>query len=673
MSTAPHTSLDTLADALGRVWLDNQLSEAQASGQAAVLVGVHADRLAATHLQALSLAFQSLRTVLMRPSGARDCLPVTAELLDRVSALGCARATLLAEVAWVFPRFFDGCEASRVQALVQRWPAPPGKQAGAAASAQAAEGPAIERVWVDATLCTIHCIEGQHERALACGLRAWELAQQARHAFSGLIVAQNLAFLYLSVGDVEAAEAMLAESLLLQRRCGFSRLGPLINLLLTLLLRRSFDAAAAWLEGEEGQALLGQPHGTSGPMVQALVARVRLAQGRPEDAARLPTFSWAPGSAEPHTLAANRLWVCADVLTGLGRPAEARAQLQAGLQVFEQASVKLLPMNSTQLQRALADACEAAGDLPGALAALRRSQAHCYTWVGQSLRLRMQMLHDAADQGDDGATQRRQQERLAQVERTLQAAQVAQSAQAGEPTALATPPGGHRLLARVTHEVRNPLHGVVWMTSLLMMSDLDERQREYLTLAHSSARVALELCNDVLDLARIDAGKLQLKTEALDLAALLAECSSLYEPAAQAKGLALRWQGDPALPPLVLGDRLRLQQVLMNLLSNATKFTSAGRIDLHVAWLGESLQPQAAAAPTVRLSVTDTGPGVPADLLPRLFEEFEQGGGPAAVGGTGLGLALCRQLVRLMGGDIGVDTQPGQGCSFWCLLPLPRA
>ncbi len=230
----------------------------------------------------------------------------------------------------------------------------------------------------------------------------------------------------------------------------------------------------------------------------------------------------------------------------------------------------------------------------------------------------------------------------------------------------------NKQLLHVTHELRNPMHGVVWMTSMLIMSDLDERQREYLNLAHSSARMALNLCNDVLDLAKLDAGKFELKAAAVDLHALVAECAAVFTVPAQAKGVSLRWHCDPALPTPLLGDGLRLQQVLMNLLSNATKFTERGRIDLAVSWLGGDA---AAGAATVRLSVSDTGPGLPEELMPRLFQEFEQARhpSPASQTGAGLGLALCRQFVHLMGGKIGVDNRPGQGCTFWCLLPLPAA
>lgn len=657
MSNPPWHSLDTLAEAVARAWLDNRLDEAEAQAQADALLAAARRLPELGSLYGLSLGFHALRRVLMRRAGDMTALALTDKHLLAVRALACPRALAVAEAAWAWARVLYVQQRPALVALART---PPGPLPSTA-------GPALERIWPQALRSILLCVEGEHEQALVCGLQAQALAQAAKHAFSSLIVAQGMAFLYLSVGDVEGADVALAEAFAAQRDCGFESPGLALNQLLCLVLSRRFDAAQGLLDA--GFAPAERSFDANRPLWQALVARVRQSQGLLSDTGALPLQPWEPWQpdcTEPHTLAANRLWVCADLLLARGQAAQARLLLEQGLRGFEAAGVSLLPMNATQLQRALADACEASGDLPAALAALRASQRHCFSWVGESLRARLQALHHASAQREapvQGAEPlRRRQRRLDLVDRTLKAASANPAPRQAAP---------HRLLAQVTHEVRNPLHGVVWMTSLLMMSDLDERQREYLQLAQSSANTALALCNDVLDLARLEAGKLPLQKQPLDLCTLLHECTRLHGPAAQAKGLALHTACDPALPARVEGDRLRIQQVLMNLLSNAIKFTERGRIDLRATWTEAA---DAGAHPpgcTVRLSVADTGPGLSEELLPRLFEEFEQAASSAAAGGAGLGLALCKQLVRLMDGELGFDNRPGLGCKFWFDLPLP--
>jgi signal transduction histidine kinase len=657
--------VDAAAAGLAAAWLDSRLTPAQVEAREAAVLAAVACAEDAARLRALAWAFAALRAALFTLGRDGSITAATETALQQVAAVGWPRATRLAEVAWAWARFFDRDSHPQALALLLAQ-----QQSVAADPAYETEVPALERAWLVAALSTLHCVQGEHDQALAYGLRAEALANAADDDMLRAAFAQVLAFVYLSVGDVEGASAIVALGLAAKKRCGIQGIGLPSNVVLTCVLAQRFDDAAQFLiDWPE----LTQPAAYAAlPSLQALVARVRLSQGDLAAAANLPQPGWAPGDREAHATAANRLWLTADVLVGLGRPAQARQQLLDGLAAFEAAGVTLLPMNATQVHRALADACEAVGDLPAAMAALRQSQLHCFTWVGQSMRSRLQALHFAGPADASQALQRRQGRRLKMVQGALAAAyeetQVLQT----------TLDDQHRLLAKLTHEVRNPLQGMVWMTSMLMMSNLDDRQREYLHLADSSARMALSLCNDVLDLAKMDAGEFQLRVEPVALAALVADCAKVFEAPARAKGLALQWQCDPALPPRVLADPLRLQQVLMNLLSNATKFTRAGRIDVDVRWLaagGAAGAAGAGAGPTVRLAVADTGDGVPEDLMPRLFQEFaqaESASGPLQ-GGSGLGLALCRQFVRLMGGEIGVDNRPGRGCTFWCLLPLQAA
>ena len=239
----------------------------------------------------------------------------------------------------------------------------------------------------------------------------------------------------------------------------------------------------------------------------------------------------------------------------------------------------------------------------------------------------------------------------------MQALQGAQNPQA--------PDTATRLLAHVSHEMRNPLNGVLGMIALLQMSELSEAQRRQLQLADSSARMALTLCNDLLDLAKIDAGRLEIRPAPCLLTQALDEVVQTFLPSAQFKGVELRLELDATLHEQVLLDRLRLQQVLMNLVANAIKFTRRGHVLLSVRWV------QAPSGGRLRVEVSDTGIGIAPHEQDRLFQEFSQANGSveAEFGGTGLGLALCRKLVRAMGGHIDLSSTPGQGSCFWFEIP----
>jgi signal transduction histidine kinase/CheY-like chemotaxis protein/sugar lactone lactonase YvrE len=222
-----------------------------------------------------------------------------------------------------------------------------------------------------------------------------------------------------------------------------------------------------------------------------------------------------------------------------------------------------------------------------------------------------------------------------------------------------------RFLATLGHEVRTPMTGVLGMSELLASTELDERQRGYTDAIRRAGEHLLRLVNDALDLARIEAGKLELQQQPFDLRQLLEDVRALMEPLAQRRGLDFTFDSNVPDRTEVQGDAMRLRQILLNLLSNAIKFTSEGSVALQVT-LQEDGQ-------GVRFDIRDTGPGINAEQRKRLFLRFEQADGArtaARYGGSGLGLAICNELVSAMGGSIGVDSVPGQGTCFSVQLPL---
>lgn len=220
-----------------------------------------------------------------------------------------------------------------------------------------------------------------------------------------------------------------------------------------------------------------------------------------------------------------------------------------------------------------------------------------------------------------------------------------------------------RFLATLGHEIRTPMTGVLGMTELLQATSLDERQKGYTDAIQRAGTHLLRLVNDALDLAKIEAGKLELQQVEFDLHALLADVVALMGPVAGKRGLAFQDGIAAGVPRLVRGDPLRLRQILLNLLGNAIKFTESGHVSLHA---------QPLASRGVRLIVGDTGPGINAEQQARLFRRFEQADGAqttARYGGSGLGLAICQELAVAMGGRIEVDSAPGRGTRFSVDLP----
>lgn len=225
-------------------------------------------------------------------------------------------------------------------------------------------------------------------------------------------------------------------------------------------------------------------------------------------------------------------------------------------------------------------------------------------------------------------------------------------------------------LAVMSHELRTPLNGVLGMARALANTSLDARQSRYVDTLSRSGEGLLTMLNDILDISKIEAGRMDLEVEAFDLRDLASQIVELWAETASAKGLGLSYEAHPDLPERVLGDETRMRQILMNLVSNALKFTQEGAIQICL-----TAAPSADGDGGVEIAVADTGIGMTGEQLSGLFRPFAQADVSTArtYGGTGLGLAICRQLIAMMGGDIKVESEPGQGSTFRVWLPLPAA
>lgn len=225
-------------------------------------------------------------------------------------------------------------------------------------------------------------------------------------------------------------------------------------------------------------------------------------------------------------------------------------------------------------------------------------------------------------------------------------------------------------LANISHELRTPMSGVLGMVDIVLDSQLTSEQREQLETAQRCAHSLLALLNDILDVSKIEAGRMALERIPFDLRNLVADCVKAHQPKARQKGIALVEEFDATLPRQIVGDPLRLRQIMANLLGNAVKFTDKGRVKLKVRGVVEP----AGGRFNLELIISDTGSGIPPEKLPVIFDKFTQADGSVSrrYGGTGLGLTITRKLVEMHKGTIRVESEVGVGSTFFVTLECDR-
>ncbi len=285
-----------------------------------------------------------------------------------------------------------------------------------------------------------------------------------------------------------------------------------------------------------------------------------------------------------------------------------------------------------------------------------------------SLKLRCEneeLVHDLSAANDRmEAANKEQTLKISERERIER--QLIKAKEAAEQAVLAK----SRFLATMSHEIRTPMNGVLGMTELLLSTELSNKQRRFAETIQQSGKALLGIINDILDFSKIEAGKLVLVGQPFDLGDLIEEMGELFAEKADRNGVELTCSFPPELDGFFVGDGDRIRQVLVNLLGNALKFTKEGEVILRT-----EVREEDAASVSLRFEVVDTGIGISAEAKSRIFNAFSQADDSTTrqYGGTGLGLAICKQLIHMMQGEIGVESEVGSGSTFWFTLRLPKA
>ena len=520
---------------------------------------------------------------------------------------------------------------------------------------------------------------------------AGQIADSLRHGYRLLALAEamdsdehrahafhNLGALQADTFNVEDAVVLQEQALALARKLGAPELtAPFTgDLLFTYAALNQHDKAyrtlSEWL-AQPGGVTAADRHHQCAP-----IALSYLGAGLLEEAEQALALGPFPHPTDVH-LECSWTWVSGGVLCARGRHADARDLCSSYLARAGERKDDDYPFEAYRLQDVIRIASEALGDTEAAEQAVQRQLEVCAPLVGNSARsqyLSLQFRQRATNgvSHDDTADKRR----LAAIEQGVRdySAAIAQQSRTAQPATPSVPADPlvrqRRFVAHVSHEMRSPIGGVLGMTSLLLLSNLDERQRRFVSLAKTSAETLLQLVNDILDLAKIESGRFQLDLQPFSIATLAGEVAETFQVLAQSKDVGLTLTVDPTLPRTLVGDPLRLRQILTNLVGNAVKFTSTGSVTLSVL---AHQTPRSATTDScpIRIEVRDTGMGISEEACQNLFTEFMQEDASTArrFGGTGLGLALTRQLVNLMNGEVGVESVVDKGSLFWVELELP--